>query len=199
MSKCIGNVFARAIAPTLGLALGTLIAGCYTVLSHPSSEIAQEEEISGGCLRCHGTLDDYPDPYPYYADSYRPWINYYDAPWWYDTRWDRYDRDVVQPTPETKPVRPRVTAAWRPVAREDNEDLADEGPDFSPQLTAPRAPATAPVSTTSGVAPIASQPSEPKSVEPEKQTSRRSRTPIPVKAKNKPKTTPEQKQDPKSK
>lgn len=201
----------RWVAPCLGLILALLIAGCYTALNHPRSTALDDAEVSGGCLRCHGDLDDYDDAYAYWGDyythSYSPWINYYDAPWWHNTRWDRCDPCVnAGATPQVSadplPARPRVTAPWRLVRRTDAEDLANDAPDFSPQLTAPRAHVSAPAPIVGSIAPIASSPSqeEPKA-EPEKKPSRPAHSAVPVKPaakQNQSEDAPEEKETPKS-
>ncbi len=68
-----------------------LLSGCYTMLHHPSSEVAMSE-YTGECLRCHtaaGEQISHHRPWvEYYSYSSTPWINYYASPWWIDWTWE---------------------------------------------------------------------------------------------------------------
>lgn len=84
----------RRIIPALMLIpLGGLVwGGCYTVLKHPSVEIAQDEG-SKDCASCHADADlhhfrdSFMDPYGYYPQGGTRWYGYYGVPWWYDDYW----------------------------------------------------------------------------------------------------------------
>jgi hypothetical protein len=69
------------LASILVVVLAGCLAGCYTLLKHPTVAEAPAEADFGRCADCH----DYPyhaGPYgSYYPD---PWWIYYELPWWYE-------------------------------------------------------------------------------------------------------------------
>jgi len=87
----------RTPALVLALAVSLALGGCYTLLRHPAAEGPTDARSDEACYRCHSEDDQLdPDIYPwveYYSSSSSPWINYYGAPWWYDSQW------VRQPVP----------------------------------------------------------------------------------------------------
>jgi hypothetical protein len=78
---------ARKLAFRLPVLLGlaAVVAGCYTILKHPETEVTQDEYADHGysdCASCHSAAfmqPLYPDPYEYVSD---PFLWYYDCPWW---------------------------------------------------------------------------------------------------------------------
>jgi hypothetical protein len=98
--------------------LSLLVAGCYTVLQHPRTEMTAEDSFPRHCSECHGSADYYYWHYPYHYGwywGYSNWRSYYYDPWWWDDYWYwRYDdegehvekgqRHLWQPrTPPTTP------------------------------------------------------------------------------------------------
>jgi hypothetical protein len=79
--------------------LGIAGIGCYTILSHPTvqGEEADNVEQNGqyyreNCTNCHADYHQYPYGfyYGYYPDYYwnNPrWGHYYAYPWWWDNYW----------------------------------------------------------------------------------------------------------------
>jgi hypothetical protein len=80
-------------AMVLALALAGAGAGCYTLVRHPQAAEPVDAHSDDICYSCHSSSDGLDlDLYPwadYYSHSSSPWINYYAAPWWYDSRWER--------------------------------------------------------------------------------------------------------------
>jgi hypothetical protein len=69
------------LAPILVIILAGSLAGCYTLLKHPTAAEAPDETDFSRCADCHDA-SYYAGPYePYYPDAW--WI-YYEFPWWYD-------------------------------------------------------------------------------------------------------------------
>lgn len=94
-------------------ALLVSLAGCYTVLRHPTgSEVTADSGHSSygyrSCADCHADAAYY-HPYYRYGSSHYRWNGYYGSPWWYDDWWwygDHYDDDYDYdgepgPEPET--------------------------------------------------------------------------------------------------
>jgi hypothetical protein len=79
--------------------------GCYTILTHPTvqGEEAENVEQTGQyyrehCTDCHGDYHQYPYGfyYGYYPDYYfsNPrWGHYYAYPWWWDNYWWNNDNN----------------------------------------------------------------------------------------------------------
>ncbi len=81
-----------ALASLIALALGvSLIAGCYTTLSHPgAADLSQEYNYQDkSCYDCHDEASFYHSYYGVYFDYYydSPWFGYYSDPWWYNSYW----------------------------------------------------------------------------------------------------------------
>ena len=71
-------------------AFGLLLAGCYTVLVHPTVETTGENTSPRMCSDCHSSPDYYywhfPSQYNWYSRN-PSWGRYYHDPWWYDNYW----------------------------------------------------------------------------------------------------------------
>ncbi len=89
------------------------LAGCYTVLRHPTgSEIVESSGYASygyrTCADCHADAAYY-HPYYNYGSSHYRWNGYSGSPWWYDHDWWWYDDDYYHgdepgdpgPPPET--------------------------------------------------------------------------------------------------
>ncbi|MFH1219855.1 MAG: hypothetical protein V1694_05325 [Candidatus Eisenbacteria bacterium] len=71
-------------------AFGLLLAGCYTVLVHPTVETTGEDTSPRMCSDCHSSPDYYYWHFPYQYNWYSrnpSWGRYYHDPWWYDNYW----------------------------------------------------------------------------------------------------------------
>jgi len=106
----------RLIRISLAAVLLVSLAGCYTVLRHPtggdvmsSTNTAHDGYASYGyrtCADCHADADYY-HPYYRYGSSHYRWNDYYGSPWWYDNDWwwhddyDHGDPGDPGPPPET--------------------------------------------------------------------------------------------------
>jgi hypothetical protein len=68
------------LAPILVVILAGSLAGCYTLLKHPTVAEAPAEADFNRCADCHDSSYN-AGPYdPSYPD---PWWMYYELPWWY--------------------------------------------------------------------------------------------------------------------
>lgn len=75
------NRSATIFRPALLVCMSMLIAGCYTMLKHPSTDDGYEHSDFSRCTDCHVSYHHF-DPYePAYSDV---WWDYYALPWWYD-------------------------------------------------------------------------------------------------------------------
>jgi hypothetical protein len=79
----------RLFAPILVIILAASLAGCYTLLKHPTIAEAPEEEA--GFRRCMDCHDGYA-----YGDRYDQW---YPPPWWLDPASVVIDRDSASALP----------------------------------------------------------------------------------------------------
>lgn len=67
------------------------LTGCYTVLRHPQAAgetgFTSDYYDPDECSTCH--IDDayYTSNSTVYYSGYRPWVEYYQRPWWYDAYW----------------------------------------------------------------------------------------------------------------
>jgi hypothetical protein len=72
-----------AIRLPLALAAATMLAGCYTVLRHPRTDLTEDPHASyQDCASCHsqGFAEPlYGNPYAYGGEV---WWGYYGCPWW---------------------------------------------------------------------------------------------------------------------
>lgn len=70
------------LAPILVVILAASLAGCYTLLKHPTAAEAPDETDFSRCSDCHDS-SYHAGPYepPYHQE---PWWIYYEFPWWYD-------------------------------------------------------------------------------------------------------------------
>lgn len=76
----ITNNLAMRLPVLVGLAL--VLGGCYTVLRHPTTDLAARGSEYNDCASCHLGGFDQPmqtDPYGYVN---WPFADYYDCPWW---------------------------------------------------------------------------------------------------------------------
>jgi hypothetical protein len=98
LMRSTANPQRSAILVVLAVALGSALAGCYTVLKHPpTAEVLDGGEARRDCFDCHGAggpAHAY-DPmftygFDYLDDDWYPWYAY---PWWYRDYWywDRYE------------------------------------------------------------------------------------------------------------
>jgi hypothetical protein len=72
-------------APAMG-AVAILLAGCYTMFSHPKTDMTEDFRDSRyqDCGTCHRVGFEQPlSPDPYNYVSY-PFVGFYDCPWWVD-------------------------------------------------------------------------------------------------------------------
>jgi hypothetical protein len=80
-------------ALAVSVLLATALAGCYTLMRHPAPAAGASLDGGEDCTRCHAEQTPIDvSVYPwveYYTYSDSPWINYYGAPWWHDTYWER--------------------------------------------------------------------------------------------------------------
>ncbi len=98
----------RILLGAVAVVLVVSLAGCYTVLRHPTGTdtVADPAYSSSGyrtCADCHADATYY-HPYYSYGSSHYRWNDYYGSPWWYDNdSWwhgDDYHGDVGEPGPE---------------------------------------------------------------------------------------------------
>jgi len=93
-----GTRLMRAPPAALAVAvlLATVLTGCYTLLRHPAPAAGAALDQGEDCTRCHAQqapIDVSVYPWvEYYTYSDSPWINYYGAPWWHDTYWERCEQ-----------------------------------------------------------------------------------------------------------
>ncbi len=108
----------RLVSIAVAAALLVSLAGCYTVLRHPTGNdlMAGSGLGHGGagydsygyrsCADCHADAAYY-HPYYRYGSSHYRWNDYYGSPWWYDDDWWWHDDDHYEdpgepgPGPET--------------------------------------------------------------------------------------------------
>lgn len=69
------------IAPILVVILAGSLAGCYTLMKHPTVSEAPDEGDFSGCSDCHDASYNVGPYRPYYPHT---WMLYYELPWWYD-------------------------------------------------------------------------------------------------------------------
>jgi hypothetical protein len=98
----------RILIAVAAAALLVSLAGCYTVLRHPTgsdvtADLAHSSYGYRSCSDCHADASYYHPYYRYGSNSYR-WNSYYGSPWWYEQDWwwhgDDYHGDVGEPGPE---------------------------------------------------------------------------------------------------
>jgi hypothetical protein len=146
----------------LALALAGVGAGCYTLIRHPQAEQPVDAHADDVCYSCHGSSDELDlDLYPwaeYYSNSSSPWINYYAAPWWYDSRWEWAVPPSGGAPSETAESLSYDRAGWgrRARAPSPSDSLRQRdaafppAPIVSPPPAAPRSPGTSVPGSTSG-------------------------------------------------
>jgi len=61
--------------------MAVLLAGCYTMLRHPSTDDGYEYTDFRSCTQCHERYYHFDPHEPLYSDA---WWDYYALPWWYD-------------------------------------------------------------------------------------------------------------------
>jgi hypothetical protein len=84
------NVTKSGLALLALLMFGLLVAGCYTVLVHPTVETTGDNQTPRTCADCHSSADYYYWHFPYqynWYSRYPSWNRYYHDPWWYDNYW----------------------------------------------------------------------------------------------------------------
>lgn len=69
------------IRPALLICTAILIAGCYTMLRHPTTDDGYEHTDFRRCTDCHESYHHFSPYEPIYTDA---WWDYYALPWWYD-------------------------------------------------------------------------------------------------------------------
>jgi len=104
----------RVVRIAVAAALLVSLAGCYTVLRHPTgNDVMAGTDYDHGrlgydshgyrsCADCHADAAYY-HPYYRYGSSHYRWNDYYGSPWWYENDWwwhddDHYD-DPGEPGP----------------------------------------------------------------------------------------------------
>ena len=96
---------ARIAGAIAALVLLLLLAGCYTVLRHPTgTDVVSTGPGYRTCADCHADAAFY-HPYYHYGRSHRWWGAYSGYPWWYHDYWwypDGYDPDDVEGPPVEK-------------------------------------------------------------------------------------------------
>jgi hypothetical protein len=146
----------------IALALVGAGAGCYTVIRHPQAAQPVDARSDDLCYSCHASSDELDlelDPWAeYYGNSSSPWINYYAAPWWYDSRWE-WAAPPAGGAPSEAAEPPRYDrAGWGRRARTPSpsdslrqRDAAfPPAPIVSPPPVAPLSPGTPAPGSTSG-------------------------------------------------
>lgn len=66
----------------VALGLVALVSGCYTMFSHPESQMVASDEAYSDCASCHAAgfaSPLVPDPYTYTSI---PFQDFYGSPWW---------------------------------------------------------------------------------------------------------------------
>ncbi len=105
----------RVLLIAVAAALLVSLAGCYTVLRHPTGndlttgadytrgDVGYHSQGYRSCADCHSDAAYY-HPYYRYGSSHYRWNDYYGSPWWYDNdSWwhdDGYYDDPGEPGPE---------------------------------------------------------------------------------------------------
>lgn len=69
------------LRPALLVCIALLLAGCYTMLRHPSTDDGYEYTDFRNCTECHEDYYHFNPHEPLYSDM---WWDYYALPWWYD-------------------------------------------------------------------------------------------------------------------
>ena len=95
------------IAPILIVILAGSLAGCYTLMKHPTVSEAPREGDFSRCSDCHDASYNVGPYRPYYPDT---WMLYYELPWW-------YDQILVSGDDESAPVERRGIINHEPVKR----------------------------------------------------------------------------------
>jgi len=116
----------------VALILASGIAGCYTMLRHPEAGPGRAAEADG-CSRCHDRdepLEVFASPLiDYYGYSSSPWINYYGAPWWHGSAWERCRScDGSEASPEDPGFVLSGRQGWGRRVRPAATDTAEEDP-----------------------------------------------------------------------
>ena len=75
------NVLARALRPLLIVCAAVSLAGCYTLLKHPTTDDGYAHDDFSRCADCHDGYHHFNQYEPLYPDL---WWDYYALPWWYD-------------------------------------------------------------------------------------------------------------------
>lgn len=146
----------------LALALAGAGAGCYTLIRHPQAAAPIDAHADDECYACHASSDELDlDLYPwadYYSHSTSPWVNYYAAPWWYDSRWEYRAPPGGGAPPDAAERSQPDRAGWGRRARSSSvsDSLRQRDATFAPAPivssppAAPLSPGTASPGSTSG-------------------------------------------------
>lgn len=95
------------IAPILIVILAGSLAGCYTLMKHPTVSEAPDEGDFSRCSDCHDASYNVCPYRPYYPQT---WMLYYEIPWW-------YDQIIISGDDRSAPVERRGIIDKEPVKR----------------------------------------------------------------------------------
>lgn len=170
----------------LALALAGAGAGCYTLVRHPQAAEPVDAHADDICYSCHSSSDELDlELYPwadYYSHSSSPWINYYAAPWWYDSRWEWSAPQAGGAAPQAAEGSSSDRAGWgRQVRSSSSSDslrrrdaVFSPAPIVSSPPSAPLSPGTPAQGSTSGNSGTSSDEQKKKETkEPQRRTLRR--------------------------
>jgi len=168
------------------LALAGAGAGCYTLIRHPRAAEPVDAHADDICYSCHSSSDELDlDVYPwadYYGHSSSPWINYYAAPWWYDSHWEYHAPPAGGAPSGTEADSRSARAGWGRQARSSSlsdsvrqrESVFPPAPIVSSPPVPPVSPGTpAPGSTSGDSGNTSSEPKKKEPREPQRRTLRR--------------------------
>lgn len=118
-----------AFRTPLLMGLGLFVAGCYTIFSHPESDLLSHE-AGNDCESCHSmgfAAETFASPYSYTST---PFFDYYEVPWWIPSYGEHYsgEGDGDPPTTPVRGGRHVMTRSQRPSVPDTNTGDSEEQP-----------------------------------------------------------------------
>jgi hypothetical protein len=101
------NRLGETYRSVLIVCIAASLAGCYTLLKHPTTDDGYEHGDFSRCAQCHDGYYHISPLEPYYEDA---WWDYYILPWW-------YDEIIVVSDDEEAPIR-RAIHGMRDIQRD---------------------------------------------------------------------------------